>query len=228
HAIEIPMHSMIEHIQEECDMAVIFDGNHGDVMWDTNVLRQRLVNDIVHTDLTGMGYMEIRLKSGFVLIPVPLILTRNILDLKRISLSKEMKPWRLYNNYDRPIARRIAETSGIERGRFAVRKKALVSVVRYPYNRCLRKRFRSYLKQQHGMGRLFVLYYRLANGMVYLVKRLLQSGLRIRFVNARSIVFSRQFDMPFIMSIWAVHLLKDSFVTLFQADYRPSQEGRSI
>lgn len=216
--IEIVTHSMIRHIEENCNMAVVFYGDHGDVMWDTNTPPKCLVDDIVCTDLTGSSYMEIRLKSGFVPIPVPMILARNILDTRRITFSDEMKPWRMNNNYDRPIPRRIIETSGIERGKFAQRKKAFVSMVCFPNNRQLRKRFGSFLKQRYGLGRLFILYYRAANGAVYLVKRLLGFIFKIRFIKQRAIIFSRRFDIPFIMSLWAVHLLRDSFVPLFQSE----------
>jgi len=61
-----------------------------------------------------------------------------------------MAPWALGTDYDRPVARRIVEEAGIERGTFAVRKKntSSNSPFRWPHLRRARAGFAAYLARR--------------------------------------------------------------------------------
>ena len=69
-----------------------------------------------------------------------------------------MEPWRLRNAYDRPIPRRIGESSGVDRQLFGLRKKMVSTTQALPSNAQLRARFFDYL----------ALNYRVRPGLVHL------------------------------------------------------------
>ena len=96
-------------------------GYFGDTMWDR--APQRISGEMAWR-LAGHIVTELRLERGFVLFPVPFIASRQQPDVVRISQSAEMAPWALGNDYDRPICRRIAETRGVPRESFGMRKRA--------------------------------------------------------------------------------------------------------
>jgi hypothetical protein len=65
---------------------------------------------------------EFRLRVGFVKVAIPFFGAARAEDIDKISNSGEMEFWRLGNDYDKPIPRRILETAGVPRGLFGVRK----------------------------------------------------------------------------------------------------------
>jgi len=69
----------------------------------------------------GNSY-EILLQSNSVLIMIPYIGADHAAQIHDISLSEEMKPWRLGGKYDRPICRRIVEEAGVGREMFGQKK----------------------------------------------------------------------------------------------------------
>lgn len=44
-------------------------------------------------------------------------------EIQSLSKLDEMKPWTLWDSYDRPVPRRIIETAGVRRGDFAASKR---------------------------------------------------------------------------------------------------------
>lgn len=72
----------------------------------------------------GKSFTEYRLRKGFAFIPVPIFGATYPASIFRINCQSEMKDWSVGGGYDRPIPRRIAEKSGIERGSFAIEKGA--------------------------------------------------------------------------------------------------------
>lgn len=99
---------------------LLFTGFHG-LVWDRNI--QDISNDIVRGDSGGASLTEMRLRTGFLHFPIPFLLSRSIPSVKQISKSEEMKPWTLFNSYDRPIPRRIIEESGVPRQMVGVKKR---------------------------------------------------------------------------------------------------------
>ncbi len=71
---------------------------------------------------TGVSYTEDALKNGSIYIPLPAFGASVCNSIKRISNSDEMKPWSVGGDYDRPIPRRIAETAGVPREAFGMKK----------------------------------------------------------------------------------------------------------
>jgi hypothetical protein len=102
-------------------------------------------------DLGGHGLGEVRLEYGFVDVPFPYLGARRRRDIYDITHSPEMVPWRLDNDYDRPIARRMAEDAGVPRQWFGQLKMASVvetAQPQVPWNAALRREFYEFMVQE--------------------------------------------------------------------------------
>jgi hypothetical protein len=205
---ELIFHSMARYIEENCKAAVVFTAYHGDKIWDVNTPEKYRKDEIIRTSTDGLNLSEIRLKSGFINVVVPFILAPNIKDVYVVSRSEEMHPWRLFNSYDRPIARRIAETAGIPRGAFGLRKKQVASYYRYPRNPVLRKQFFDFLEREYGLSALFVYFHNALNQMAMFFKKIL-AHLGLVAQGDLKTTFWRSIDMRFLMWVWATRALSE-------------------
>jgi hypothetical protein len=123
----------------------------------------------------------------------------------------EMEPWRFHNAYDRPIARRIAETSGVNREAFGMTKKRVAQrFYQLPMNHSLRTKFLAYLRDTKGLGFIFAQTYNLMDTTTILIQKALY---RIKPSSSHKalIQFWSHFDFGSLMWIWATHLLRDRF-----------------
>lgn len=103
--------------------SVYLSGRHGEHFWNTDPLRAFPdFRELRSVSIPGTTIGEFRLRAGFIHFPVPYVGGVHAPALYRISHSREMAPWRLSDGYDRPIARRLIETSGIPRGLFGEHK----------------------------------------------------------------------------------------------------------
>ena len=205
---ETIFHSMAKYIEENCEAAVVFTAYHGDKVWDVNTGEKYLTNEIVRPGTEGLSLSEVRLKSGFVNVVVPFILAVNIQDIYAVSHSEEMHPWRMFNAYDRPIARRIAETAGVPRDSFGLRKKQVASYYRYPINPNLRKQFFDFLKQEYNLSSQFAYFNNALNQTAMFLKKIcIHLGLTTQ--GDRRSIFWRSIDMRFLMWVWATRVLTE-------------------
>ena len=101
--------------------SLLFTGFHGDKLWDVWVAPS---TDAKRGDLSGSSLGEFRARVGFVNLPVPFIFVRSQPSIRRIGRSREMSPWSVGGEYDRPVPRRIAEDAQVERAAFGQRKMA--------------------------------------------------------------------------------------------------------
>lgn len=130
------------------------------------------ISDLERADHGGNGLGEIRLSVGFVTVPLFYIGARQRRDILNICDDHEMDYWRMHNNYDRPIARRIAEESGVPRALFGQQKKAVAMVFTppvLPLCQALKREYIDFLDRErrfqkwrwiflpfvHGINRLF-------------------------------------------------------------------------
>lgn len=118
-----------------------------------------LRGELHRADLGGHGLNEVRLRAGYTQVAVPFLGARNCADILRITESAEMTPWRLGNEYDRPIPRRIGESAGVPRDRFGTLK--VGSVVEFarpevPYDPDLRQSYIAFLIRAGLRGELTV------------------------------------------------------------------------
>ena len=104
--------------EKELSQTIFFTGFSGDLIWERNA-----DNDpFIRLTPSGAGLTEFRLRLGFVHIPIPLIGAAKYKSIHKISRSSEMLPWSLFNDYDRPICRRIVEEAGVDRKLFGQKK----------------------------------------------------------------------------------------------------------
>lgn len=101
---------------------VVLSGVAGDNVWGKDNFRA--YDDIVQGAgaVSGRGLAEHRLQVGYLVFAVPFIGCTAHRSIFRISNSPEMEPWSVGGPYDRPIARRIIEEAGVQRGDFATKK----------------------------------------------------------------------------------------------------------
>lgn len=104
---------------------VIFSGALGDTIWACGENPPPL--GIPVRVPFGKSLSEYRLRKGFIHIPLPVIGAVFPYYIYRINFLKAMLTYHVNNkyHYNRPIARRIIEDSGITRGMFANTKNAI-------------------------------------------------------------------------------------------------------
>jgi hypothetical protein len=100
---------------------VLLTGAYGDRVWGLHAKPGRVLE---RGDVAGAGLQEFRLWTNFIHIPVPMIGARRHPEIAAISNTSEMREYRLHNDYDRPIPRRLLEDAGVPRAIFGQRKKA--------------------------------------------------------------------------------------------------------
>jgi hypothetical protein len=119
-----------------------------------------------------------------------------------------MKPWSLGNDYDRPIARRIAESSGVPREAFGIQKKGVARhFYRLPLSHDLRKLFLQHLKKQCDLSPLFVYVNHVLNQTAFLFQKVMMRIFRPTIKHRQTTIFWPNLDISFLMWIWATHLL---------------------
>jgi uncharacterized protein Usg len=216
---EIAFASMAALIEQRCSAAVLFTGYHGDKVWDIDTPEEFLSKELVQSYGANFGLSEIRLKSGFLNIAIPFILARNIRSIVAISRSEEMMPWRLHNNYDRPIPRRISESFGVHRRSFGIHKKYIAKrYYRLPKSRVLRKAFVHYLKKNYDLSPWFVYIQDFINQAAFIFQRVFLRGyFETQQKSLRSSIFWPSLGTGFLLWIWATHTLSERIGQVFKA-----------
>lgn len=101
---------------------LLINGCMGDIVWDAN--NNLVAKDVVHPYgiMDGRSLIEHRLHAGYIRFGPAEISMSAHPSIHALSVSSEMAPWRLGNNYDRPVARRIGEEASVRRDSFGVKK----------------------------------------------------------------------------------------------------------
>ncbi|OGR12570.1 MAG: hypothetical protein A2097_11985 [Desulfobacula sp. GWF2_41_7] len=124
-------------------LCLFFGGYFGDTIWN------RKKQNLIEPKGSTTSFCEFRLLEGIFVSVVPWWGIKHAAEIQKINLLEEMKPWTLGTDYDRPIARRLAEEAGINRGDFAIRKKDTASnfsPLLWPSTGSARASFKSFLK----------------------------------------------------------------------------------
>jgi len=103
-------------------LCLFFSGGYGDIIWDRN-------HCFVKEPKGGVNEMlcEFRLAEGVFVTVVPWWGIKRAKQIQELNHLNEMNPWVINTNYDRPVARRMIEEAGIQRGQFAQSKKNTAS-----------------------------------------------------------------------------------------------------
>ena len=171
-------HDLATHVTRHCEVAVLFTGYYGDVVWNRGAATVPFDDDMRRKDVSGLNISEARLQIGFINMPIPQLYARNLKDIVAISRSEEMRPWSLDNDYDRPIPRRIAETAGAPRNLFGIEKRAQLVYYNEPRNDDLRRQFRIYLRNEFGINAFDLLITDLLHRVDYAFSRISAAGPR--------------------------------------------------
>ena len=109
----------ITRFQQDLPGRMLLTGRHGEHFWNLDPYRSLpWYQEITARAMPGVPGLEFRLANGFINFHAPYIGGVHAPSLLKISRSKEMAPWRIGGNYDRPIARRIVENAGVGREQF--------------------------------------------------------------------------------------------------------------
>lgn len=105
--------------------ALLLSGRAGEAVWARGSrLRWGLPHLETAFDITpGCALGEFRLRTGFLHFPPALVAGIHAPVIQRWNHAREMRPWSIGGDYDKPIARRIAEEAGIPRDLFGQVKK---------------------------------------------------------------------------------------------------------
>jgi hypothetical protein len=207
---ELAFHPMTRWIEEHSTPAVVFTGHPGGSVWDVNIDAGRLTGELKRKDTSGLGLSEIRLKAGFVNAAVPHMFGRSNADLVAIGRSPDMAPWRLGDDYDRPVPRRIIESAGVPRGAFANRKRAVVRHYCYPVSRELRPAFMAHLRGRYGLRPARVYLHAGVSRISYLAQRVFDRichPLGKRKARSPRALVKRHVDLFYELHVWALEEL---------------------
>lgn len=121
---------------------IVFEGERGDSMWER--LNPNVNDNLDFSHGNGLAQCaagnEQYLHNNTIKIDVPLIGGSQWTDVAKISRSEEMKPWVVRERYDRPIARRIVEETGVAREEFGRAKMGAGVALRFETLKSLRRK----------------------------------------------------------------------------------------
>ncbi len=200
--LEISLHSMVKKIERQNRPAVVFFGYGAENMWDINIEEKYQTDDLKTGEpISGLNLTEIRLVTGFFNVSIPYIYARGRIDALKISRSEEMNKWKLNNDYDRPIPRRIVESAGISRSMFGMEKKHITTKYMWPLNIDNKRNFFIYLKNKKQIP------------VWYVVAFFLQSIILMKKFKMRKI-FGHEIDFYDLMRKWATEVLTKKYSVL--------------
>ena len=122
----------------------LLSGYHGDAVWGPGWSGAPPADRDLRRPMgrpAGLSLTEYRLWVGFIHCPLPYLGARDVAQLRALSASDEMRPWRRGGAYDRPLPRRILEEAGVPGSSFGTSKKVAGLLASYrPDLEALRER----------------------------------------------------------------------------------------
>jgi len=203
---QVSLEPMVKWLAASDTPSLVMTGYHGDKVWDVNVTDKFVNNEIIRGDMSGFSLTEARLRAGFINMPIPFLFAENIAQLRDISCSDEMSNWRLYNDYDRPIPRRIAEEAGVPRESFGFEKAHVSSMLIWPVNKKLRRDFLLHLREKHGISPFRV---RMIRVLLIVDNLLLAAFPKSRMLTQKLELKKYLDEIRFLMWIWSNDILVD-------------------
>jgi hypothetical protein len=106
--------------------ALLVSGRSAEAVWSRGGYRHWGLPDLQHplNQTPGCALGELRLRTGFLhFAPATIAAVRHAPRIHRWNDAPELRPWSIGGDYDKPIARRIAEEAGVPRALFGQVKK---------------------------------------------------------------------------------------------------------
>ncbi len=98
---------------------IVFSGTSGSYIWDKDgEVNEDSVRKHYNYYTANLSFAENAIIKGYVFFPLALYASSAVVSIQKITNMPEMAPWTLNTSYDRPICRRILETSGVKRESF--------------------------------------------------------------------------------------------------------------
>lgn len=112
---DIGVYLQFSAFEEDFVGHIVSIGTSGSYIWDktgnVNPESKRSGYDFYTANLS---FSENALVKGYVVLPLPLYASTAVESIQKVSNLPEMQPWTLNTDYDRPVCRRILETSGVD------------------------------------------------------------------------------------------------------------------
>jgi hypothetical protein len=128
-------------------LCLLFTGFNGGSLWDRHL---QPAEPLRRKDSSGARFCEARLELGVFNCAPAFWGCQKEDQIRVLGRRPEMLPWSLGTDYDRPIARRLAEEAGIPRESFGTRKRASSFNRRHgrPLSADLREDFARFMEQR--------------------------------------------------------------------------------
>ncbi len=113
-------------MQRQLEGALLLSGRSAETVWSRGGYRHWGLPDLQHplNQMPGCALGELRLRTGFLhFAPATVAAVRHAPRIHRWNDSPALRPWSIGGDYDKPIARRIAEDAGVPRALFGQEKK---------------------------------------------------------------------------------------------------------
>lgn len=198
---------------------IVLTGERGDSIWGRNAENRNNNFSFDHI-ISELGSSERRLWVGYISVPMPLYGASAWTSLYNIANSEEMARWQLNNSYDRPIPRRIIETSGVGREMFGVDKNGAGFTYRYDWMSRIKKRmsattavnFDNYVKKHKKLYPIQTIVYFWKTKSVYLSRL----GFKVR--QHKSIEYSQIANPTVVRYLfpWAGDYLLKKYRNIFE------------
>ena len=197
---EFVFDGLVSDIKASNEVAAVFTGYHGDMLWRLDAFDDDRATQIIRHDVSGLNLCEVRLEAGFFNVPLTFLYARSQASIGRISRAEAMKPWRTGTDYDRPIPRRLLTEAGVDGSLFGQRKKAILQRPDLPATPEMRDAFLRALQQETGYSPSIVAGTAVLNSaMAWPVMALRRLGVRLTFV--------RPADIRSRLYVWALNRL---------------------
>lgn len=138
---ELLFHSLLREADSHDVPTIFFSGQMGDGIWGVDPSVIKLTGQLYRGAPSGVSLNEARARFGVIECSPAFLFARSAASIHRVTMSNEMAPWRLGNDYDRPICRRILEERGVPRAAFGWGKKAVAQDMESPCGSELRQLF---------------------------------------------------------------------------------------
>ena len=122
---QVPLAAMEEQLRG----SVLCTGHGGDRVWRGPSSKVTVAGPKLSLpdarSVGGASLNEFRLRVGFLYFPVPYSHMIHSAAIHAIARSRQMEPWSIGGDYDRPIQRRLVEEAGVPRRLFGQSKMAI-------------------------------------------------------------------------------------------------------
>lgn len=121
-------------MQDQLPATLLLSGRSAENVWSRAGVGRRGLPDLQHPldETAGCALGELRLRLGFLHFPPATIGAIHAPVIQPWNASRDLEPWSIGGDYDKPIARRIAEEAGVPRELFGQEKKGGADVAQDP------------------------------------------------------------------------------------------------